>query len=153
MRGSIAVALVALLAACTEPTDRGVSSAPSIESTPKAPPTLIPDEALPVPEPSPWPIQPDEKRDRATSPDVAVGQERPFRLYTHCGIDLRVDFDGSFWQSYLGPDTPAIGNPFQKGTMTLLSDSVAVFRFETQGDDAAIYFVRNITSKPEVGCY
>jgi hypothetical protein len=150
---AIALALVGLLAACTETTGSGVSSAPSIESSPKVPPTLIPDEALPVPEPSPWPIQPDEKRDRATTPDVAVGQRRPFRLYTHCGIDLRVDFDGSFWQSYSGPDTPAIGNPFQKGTMTLLLDDVAVFRFETQGDDTAIYFIRNDAPKPEVGCW
>jgi len=105
-----------------------------------------------VPEPSPWSIKPDEKRDRATSSDVAVGQERPFELYTHCGIDSRVDFDGSFWQSYVVGNTPAVGDPFRKGTMTLLSGEVAVFRFESQGDEASVYFIRNDTPKPEVGC-
>lgn len=81
---------------------------------------------------------------------MAVGQERPFELDTHCGIDSRVDFDGSFWQSYVVGNTPAVGDPFRKGTMTLLSGEVAVFRFE--GDEASVYFIRNDTPKPEVGC-
>ena len=83
---------------------------------------------------------------------MAVGQERPFALYTLCGIDHRVDFDGSFWQSYAGGKAPTVGNPVQKGTMALLSAEVAVFRFENQGDEAPIYFVRNDTPRPEVGC-
>ena len=36
--------------------------------------------------------------------------------------------------------------------MTLLSGEVAVFRFESQGDEASVYFIRNDTPKPEVGC-
>ncbi len=151
MRESIVVALVALLAACTGPTDTSTSTVPAVESTPKAPPIVIPAEALPVPEPSPWPIKPDEKRDRPTSSDVPIGQERPFELYAHCGIDFRVDFDGSFWQSYAGSASPTFDN--QEGIMTLLSGEVAVFRFEeSQGQDASIYFIRNDTPKPKVGC-
>jgi hypothetical protein len=152
MRETIITVLFALLAACTGPTDPSASPVPSVESTPKEPRIEIPAEALPVPEPSPWLIKPDEKRDHATSSDVAVGQERPFELYTHCGIDFRVDFDGSFWQSYVVGNTPTVGNPFEKGTMTLLSAEVAVFRFESQGDEASVYFIRNDTPKPKVGC-
>lgn len=102
-----------------------------------------------MPEPSPWPIQLDEKRDRPSSSDVAIGQKRPVKLYTHCGIDFRVDFDGSFWQSYAGK-ARAVGDPFQKGTMTLLSGDVAVFRF---GSTDVVYFVRNDTPKPKGICY
>jgi hypothetical protein len=107
-----------------------------------------------VPEPSPWPIKPDEKRDRPTSPEVAIGQERPFELYTHCGIDFRVDFDGSFWQAYGGEGkAPVVGSFLEKkGTMTLLSQDVAAFRFRSRGEGASVYFVRNDTPKPEVGC-
>lgn len=123
------------------------------EATPDAPPTVVPAEALPVPEPSPWPITPDEKRDRATSPEAVLGQERPIKLITHCGIDLRVDFDGSFWQSYNVAKPLKIDNPFQKGTMTLLSDEVAVFRFQGPDGDVSVYFVRNDTPKGEVVCY
>ena len=121
--------MFALLAACTGTTDPGSSSVPPAESTPKEPPVAIPAEALPVPDPSPWPIQPDEKRDRPTSSDVPTRQERPFTLHTHCGIDFRVDFDGSFWQSYVVGRTSAVGDPVQKGSMTLLSGEVAVFQF------------------------
>lgn len=152
MRKTIIVGLFALLAACTGPTDPGASPVPSVESTPKEPPIVIPAEALPVPEPSPWLIKPGEKRDRATSSDVDIGQERPFELYTHCGIDFRVDFDDSFWQSYVVGNTPAVGDPSRRGTMTLLSAEVAVFRFESRGDEASIYFVRNDTPKPKLGC-
>ena len=153
MRESIVVVLVTLLTACTGPTDPRVPSVSSVDPTPKAPPVVIPAEALPVPESTPWPIQSDEKRDRPTSSDVAIGQERRLKLYTHCGIDFRVDFDGSFWQSYVVGKTPTVGDPFQKGTMTLLSGEVAVFRFDGQGEQGSIYFVRNDSPKPESGCW
>jgi hypothetical protein len=97
-------------------------------------------------------MPPGTKRDHPRSPQVKIGQERPFTLYTHCGIDLRVDFDGSFWQSYAPKDLPPLGNPDQEGTMTLLTDEVAVFRFENHGDERSIYFVRNDTAKPELAC-
>jgi hypothetical protein len=152
MRESIIIVLIALLAACTGPTDRSALPAPHVETTPRELPPVIPAEALPVPEPSPWPIKPEEKLDRPTSSGVAIGRERPFELYSHCGIDFRVDFDGSFWQSYIVGKASSVGDPFQKGRMTLLSGEVAVFRFESQGDESSIYFIRNDAPKPEVGC-
>jgi hypothetical protein len=145
------VMMAALLAACTGPTDPGVSSAPSDEPTPAPTPPALPHAARPVPEPSPWPIQPDEERDRATTPDVDIGMTRQFRLYTHCGIDFRVDFDGSFWQWYAGKWWAV--DDHEKGTMTLLSDDVAVFRFQRAGVDLALYFVRNDAPKPVMSCF
>lgn len=150
MRETIITVLFALLAACTGPTDPSASPVPSVESIPEEPQIELPAEALSVPEPSPWPIRPDEKRAHASSSDVGVGQERPFELYTHCGIDFSVDFDGRFWQSY--GNIPTVDLLSEKGTMTLLSADVAVFRFESHGDAASIYFVRNDTPKPKLGC-
>lgn len=31
------------------------------------------------------------------SSPVELGKAYPYKLYTHCGVDLAVDFDGSFW--------------------------------------------------------
>ena len=89
--------------------------------------------------------------DHPTSVDVAVGQKRLFKIYTHCGFDFRVDFDGSFWQAYTH-DTYAPVFGFVHGTMTLLTEEVAVFRFKTQGAPSSVYFIRNDTPKPELGC-
>jgi hypothetical protein len=51
----------------------------------------------------------------------------PFKISTHCGFDFRVDFDGSFWQAYTHEAyAPVYG--FVHGTMTLLTEEVAVFR-------------------------
>ena len=153
MREPIIVVLVALLGACTGPTDTSVSSDPSVERTPKPSPVVLPAEALPVPAPSPWAITPEDRRDRPGSSDIAIGQQRPFQLYTHCGVDFRVDFDGTFWESYAGK-TRSLGNPVQRGVMTLLSDEVSVFRFESQGHQAtSIYFVRNDSPKAEGVCF
>ena len=84
---------------------------------------------------------------------MSIGQERTLKLYTHCGIDFRVDFDGSFWQSYDDGKPPTVGDPFQIGTMTLLSGGVAVFRFESQGGQKSVCFVRNDSPKPKAGCW
>jgi hypothetical protein len=62
-----------------------------------------------------------------------VGSAQPYRLYTHCGIDeARI---GSRYYQAVHPlsdgqgNPPAgWGNPYQQGTMTLLSPSKAVFR-------------------------
>jgi hypothetical protein len=145
-----AFVVVALLAACTGPSS---SPAPAADGTPRPPSIVLPAEALPVPDASPWPIRPGDKHDHASSPDVAIGKARSFTLYTHCGIDFRVDFDESFWQSYLFGKSPSVGDPVQKGTMTLLSDDVAVFRYESNGGGESIYFVRNDTPRSQVGCY
>ena len=151
MRWYGVVALTAMLA-CTGPADPSVPSVASVEPSTRASPVL-PREARPVPEPSPWPLPRGDGRDHPTSSDVAMGRTRPFELYTHCGIDLRVDFDGSFWQSYGDRKIPALVDPFQKGTMTLLTEKVAVFRFDSDGSETSIYFVRNDTPKRRVGCF
>jgi hypothetical protein len=58
---------------------------------------------------------------------------QPYRLYTHCGIDeARIGnryFEAVHPLSNGHGNPPAgWGNPFQQGTMTLLSTSEAVFR-------------------------
>ena len=64
---------------------------------------------------------------------TAAGSPQPYQLYTHCGIDeARIGnryfeavhplSDGS------GNPPPGWGNPYQQGTMTLLSPTEAVFR-------------------------
>jgi hypothetical protein len=63
----------------------------------------------------------------------ATTAAQPYRLYTHCGID-----EARIGQSLLRGRPSAqrwarqsprwLGNPFQQGTMTLLSTSEAVFR-------------------------
>jgi hypothetical protein len=63
----------------------------------------------------------------------ATATAQPYRLYTHCGIDE--DRIGNRYFEAVHPlsdghgNPPAgWGNPFQQGTMTLLSTSEAVFR-------------------------
>jgi len=62
-----------------------------------------------------------------------AGSARPYRLYTHCGIDeARIGnryFEAAHPLSDGAGNPPAgWGNPYQQGTMTLLSPSTAVFR-------------------------
>ena len=64
---------------------------------------------------------------------ATAGSARPYLLYTHCGIDeARI---GNRYYQAVHPlsdghgDPPAgWGNPYQRGTMTLLSPDEAVFR-------------------------
>jgi hypothetical protein len=64
---------------------------------------------------------------------AAVGSARPYSLYTHCGIDeARI---GNRYYEAVHPlsdgsgNPPAgWGNPYQRGTMTLLPPDEAVFR-------------------------
>ncbi len=69
---------------------------------------------------------------------VTVGVPYRFQLYTHCGLDwpLAVDFDGSFWDP-IGPGPASdgsgnppsgYGNPFDQGTMTLISPTLTQYR-------------------------
>jgi hypothetical protein len=67
---------------------------------------------LPVATPTPIVVRPKSAR-------AVIGKAYAFQLYTHCGIDFSVDFDASFWDA-VGARPAAIGNPIQKGTMTLL---------------------------------
>ena len=70
----------------------------------------------------------------ASSDRLAVaGPARPYRLYTHCGIDeARIGnryFEAAHPLTDGAGNPPAgWGNPYQQGTMTLLSPSTTVFR-------------------------
>jgi hypothetical protein len=73
--------------------------------------------------------------DARTPPALATApvSTRPYRLYTHCGIDeARI---GSRYFTAVHPlsdgsgnPPPGWGNPYQQGTMTLASSTTAVFR-------------------------
>ena len=148
MKWFAAVFLLALVPACSGSAEGRIYPD---ESTPRTVPAVVLPDALPVPQPSPWQIRSGEQVDHPTSTEVAIGQRLPFKIYTHCGFDFRVDFDGSFWQAYTHEAyAPVYG--FVHGTMTLLTEEVAVFRFPTQGAPSSVYFVRNDTPKPERDC-
>jgi hypothetical protein len=69
----------------------------------------------------------------STKAAAAVGSAQPYQLYTHCGIDeVRI---GNRYFEAVHPlsdgqanPPPGWGNPYQQGTMTLLSPAGAVFR-------------------------
>ena len=66
----------------------------------------------------------------------ATTAAQPYRLYTHCGIDeARIGnrYFGAVHPLSDGHGNPPAGwgNPFQRGTMTLLSSSEAIFRDDT----------------------
>ena len=148
MKWFAVVLLLAFLPACSGSPQGRIYP---VESTPRAIPAVVLPDALPVPHPSAWRIRSGERVDHPTSADVTVGQALPFKTYTHCGFDFRVDFDGSFWQAYTH-DAYAPVYGFVHGTMTLLTEEVSVFRFTTRGVPSSVYFVRNDTPKPERGC-
>ena len=71
---------------------------------------------------------------RPSAPAVtAVGSPQPYQLYTHCGID-EARIGNRYFEAVHplsdGQDNPppGWGNPYQQGTMTLLSPTEAVFR-------------------------
>ena len=62
-----------------------------------------------------------------------AGRPQPYQLYTHCGIDEARIGDHYFEAVHPlsdghGNPPPGWGNPYQQGTMTLLSPAEAVFR-------------------------
>ncbi len=88
---------------------------------------------------------------------VTQGVAYYFRLYTHCGLNYPTgpDFDGSFWESSgagddgSGNPPPRFGNPFDNGTITLLSANLAEYR-SAQG--VLIRFTRHGGSKVASPC-
>lgn len=90
-----------------------------------------------------------------TSAKVVQGQVYIFSLYTHCGIDQYVDFDGSFWDAAepeyrkFGNAPSGVGDPGQMGTMTLLDADRA--RFEVDG--RSFDFIRHDGPKVIRVCY
>lgn len=86
---------------------------------------------------------------------VTVGVPYRFQLYTHCGLDypLAVDFDGSFWDP-IGPGPASdgsgnpptgYGNPFDQGTMTLISPTLTQY---TSSGGRVMQFTRH--AGPEI---
>jgi hypothetical protein len=74
-------------------------------------------------------------RPAAASSDrpAAAAATRPYRLYTHCGIDEARIGNRYFETAHpltdgAGNPPAGWGNPYQQGTMMLLSPSTAVFR-------------------------
>lgn len=72
---------------------------------------------------------------------VSLGVSYQFQLYTHCGLDWpqAMDFDGSFWDP-IGPGPASdgngnppvgFGNPIDRGTITLISPTLAQYRSST----------------------
>jgi hypothetical protein len=75
-------------------------------------------------------IVPAEPSARAAA---AAGAAQPYQLYTHCGID-EARLGNRFFEAVhplsdgQGNPPPGWGNPYQQGTVTLLSPTRAVFR-------------------------
>lgn len=95
--------------------------------------TLVPFSQLPI---ATWTPIPDAEAKQSLdvrqplSLQAELGKAYPFQLYTHCGADYAVDFDGSFWQlSDLSEIPAALGDPAQDGTMTLINPDYARFDF------------------------
>jgi len=87
---------------------------------------------------APQPVGNGQFRFFPSSGHASVGVPYRYRLYTHCGLDAptAVDFDGSFWGP-IGPgpasdgsgNPPAgYGNPYDDGTITLISPTRAQYR-------------------------
>ncbi|TFV47137.1 hypothetical protein [Blastococcus sp. TF02A-35] len=106
--------------------------------SPAAPPT------------SPTPVAPEV----SPSPEAPAISPMPYRLYTHCGID-DANIGGVWFEAerphvteYGPPD--GWGDPYQDGTMTLVSPTEAVFR-----DDAGHevrFRVRPGATEPKILC-
>ena len=79
------------------------------------------------------PAAPTTSPGRPAATAAAAGSPRPYQLYTHCGIDEARIGNRYFEAAHplsdgQGNPQPGWGNPFQNGTMTLLSATTAVFR-------------------------
>jgi len=80
--------------------------------------------------PAAQPASPGRPSPTATT---AAGSAQSYRLYTHCGIDEARIGNRYFQAAHplsdgQGNPPPGWGNPYQLGTMTLLSPATAVFR-------------------------
>jgi hypothetical protein len=106
---------------------------------------------------TPTPALPSGRVMQPKSPRAELGKPYPIVLYTHCGLDHMVDFDGSFWDALepghrasnnLNPP-PGVGNPTQRGTITLVDEGHARFEFGNR----VFYFHRHAGPKLVPGCY
>ena len=114
--------------------------------------TLVPISQLPIATWTPVPPAEGEQNPEILEPlslKADFGQAYPFRLFTHCGADYRVDFDGSFWQLSNPSEVPtSLGDPEQEGTMTLINPEYA--RFDFAG--GTLLFIRHKGPKYLLAC-
>ena len=81
------------------------------------------------------------------------GAGRPYRLYTHCGIEW-ARIDGTFWRAKQplsdGSGNPPAGwgNPFQDGSLVILDPTTA--RFESTA--GSVLFERTSRRQPPLLC-
>ena len=154
MRGSIGVVVVALLAACTEPNVPRVSSPPSPRSTPRSLSGCHPSRGASG---AGTVTLADQAGIGARSSDLFRRSHRagevlralhPLRDRLQCGLRWQLLAVVSRFED------KGLIDSFQitTGTMTLLSDQVAVFDFEHHDEQGAVYFVRNDSPKPLAGC-
>lgn len=60
---------------------------------------------------------------------VEAGIRYRITVYTHCGLDYLLDFDGSFWDSaQAAPSEAAWDDPDDDGVITLDSENEAIYR-------------------------
>lgn len=87
----------------------------------------------------------------ATTTRADVG--RPYQLYTHCGIQW-AKIEGTFWRAKHplsdGSGNPPVGwgNPFQHGTLTVISPTTA--RFDSPV--GSVTFERTSRRQPPLIC-
>ena len=87
----------------------------------------------PAAQPAAQPTTPASPSTAAAAAAAAAGSARPYQLYTHCGID-EARIGNRYFEAVhplsdgQGNPPPGWGNPYQPGTMTLLSTAEAVFR-------------------------
>ncbi|MFI9813467.1 hypothetical protein [Saccharothrix variisporea] len=104
--------------------------------------------ALTLRHPAPQPPAAEQTTTTTTATTTATttttrptGPAIPYRLYTHCGID-EAKIGDTYYEALTplhdGAHNPPPGwdNPYQDGTMTLLSDTEAVFR-DDKGHEVA----------------
>ena len=118
------LALVLAVAIIVEVTSSGVRSLPP-----------------PVASVAPQPLGNGLSRYFPRSGRASLGVSYQFRLYTHCGLDwpTAMDFDGSFWDPVSprptsdgnGNPPAGYGNPYDHGTITLISPTRAHYRGST----------------------
>ncbi len=89
-------------------------------------------EARPLPSPTASPrheILPDGRvRIWPTSARVEEGVPYRITVFTHCGLEHSLDFDGSFWDVTEQPALPELGGFEDEGEITLESRDAATYR-------------------------
>ncbi len=110
----------------------------------------------PIREQVPVVIGPGEFRLQAVSARVVRGQRYHYEALTHCGFTATTfDFDGSYW-TVVGPTgdgqgnpLEGLGNPFDAGTIELITSDTAVF---TSAAGMRIDLVRGPSEAQIFGC-